>query len=166
MRTSEFTFNLKRLGLILSVCLGLSGCGEGPSDAGSSITSGNEENLPSKISPSASETTQAASKTNFTYHQDIAPILEDNCVECHRPGQSGPFLLMTFEQVRRRGKQIVEVTQSGFMPPWLPAKTAHPLQGARSLSETQKFILKSWVAGGSPEGSPVTETAARSWPEG
>lgn len=166
MRTFEFTFNLKRLGLILSVCLGLSGCGEGSSDAGSSITSGNEENLPSTISNSASETTPSASKTEFTYHRDIAPILEDNCVECHRPGQSGPFLLMTFEQVRRRGKQIVEVTQSGFMPPWLPAKTAHPLQGARSLSETQKSILKSWVAGGSPEGSPTTETVTRNWPEG
>ncbi len=112
------------------------------------------------------ETSAEVSSTNLSYHQDIAPILNANCVECHRPGQSGPFLLMTYNQVRRRGKQIVEVIESGFMPPWLPAKTEYPLEGARSLTASEISKIKEWVAAGAPEGEKVTSSSAREWPEG
>jgi peroxiredoxin len=37
-----------------------------------------------------------------TYAKDVAPILQKNCQECHRPGQVGPFALETYDQARKR----------------------------------------------------------------
>ena len=33
-----------------------------------------------------------------TYHRDVLPILQKHCQECHRPGEVGPFSLMTYKQ--------------------------------------------------------------------
>ena len=37
-----------------------------------------------------------------TYCKDVAPIIQKNCQECHRPGQVGPFPLETYDQARKR----------------------------------------------------------------
>ena len=33
----------------------------------------------------------------------IAPIVYQNCVACHRPGEAAPFSLMSYEDVAKRG---------------------------------------------------------------
>jgi hypothetical protein len=53
-----------------------------------------------------------------TFSRDIAPIVFDACVSCHRDGGPGPFPLTTYDEVRRRAAQIARVTASRFMPPW------------------------------------------------
>ena len=35
-----------------------------------------------------------------TFTQDIAPFVYANCTRCHRPGEAGPFPLITFRDVR------------------------------------------------------------------
>ena len=55
-----------------------------------------------------------------TYSRDIAPLIEQNCAACHRPGEAAPFSLLTYEDVRKHARQIVAVTKSRYMPPWLP----------------------------------------------
>ena len=32
-----------------------------------------------------------------TFAEDVAPILYESCVECHRPGGMGPMSLLTYE---------------------------------------------------------------------
>src|SRR5690349_3212853 len=54
------------------------------------------------------------------FNKDIAPIIFEHCSVCHRPGQSGPFSLLNYDDVKSRAKKIVEVTAKRFMPPWLP----------------------------------------------
>src|SRR5438132_9591409 len=34
--------------------------------------------------------------TGVTFYRDVLPILQDNCQTCHRPGEVGPFSLMTY----------------------------------------------------------------------
>src|SRR5205823_595155 len=46
-----------------------------------------------------------------TFTKDVAPILLQNCASCHRPGQSAPFSLLSYEEVRKKGKLIGEVTE-------------------------------------------------------
>ena len=53
------------------------------------------------------------------YTHEIAPILYQNCVPCHRPGESGPFSLLTYQDAKRHARQIAAVTRSRYMPPWL-----------------------------------------------
>ena len=36
-----------------------------------------------------------------TYYKDVAPILNANCVVCHRQGEIGPFALTNYTQARR-----------------------------------------------------------------
>src|SRR5437660_545759 len=42
-----------------------------------------------------------------TYTKDIAPILFEHCAMCHRPGQVGPFSLLTYRDARQHLTQIV-----------------------------------------------------------
>jgi len=60
-------------------------------------------------------------RSTVTFTRDVAPIVFDHCATCHHPEGSAPFPLLDYGDVRRHAEQIVEVTGSGFMPPWLPA---------------------------------------------
>src|SRR6478736_5660452 len=53
-----------------------------------------------------------------TYSKDVAPILQKNCQVCHRPGEAGPFSLLTYEDARRRAGAIKKSVVAGKMPPW------------------------------------------------
>jgi len=58
--------------------------------------------------------------TQVTFNRDVAPIIFHSCARCHRSGESGPFALMTYEDVKKHARQIEIVTGTRFMPPWLP----------------------------------------------
>ena len=53
-----------------------------------------------------------------TYSKDVAPIVQKNCQVCHRPGEAGPFSLLTYEEARRRAGKIKDALVDGKMPPW------------------------------------------------
>ena len=55
-----------------------------------------------------------------TFSRDIAPIVWQRCAECHRPDGAAPFSLLTYDDVRRRARQIADATGRGYMPPWMP----------------------------------------------
>ena len=87
-----------------------------------------------------------------TYSRDIAPIIYKNCASCHRPGQSAPFDLLTFEDVRKRARQIVEVTSSRYMPPWLPDPRYARFLFERRLTPTELGLMRQWAEDGAPPG--------------
>src|SRR5690349_23716421 len=62
----------------------------------------------------------ARSAPSVTFYRQIEPIIYHNCAPCHRPGESGPFSLLTYEDVKRHASQITAVTRKRYMPPWLP----------------------------------------------
>jgi tetratricopeptide (TPR) repeat protein len=97
------------------------------------------------------------------YYRDVQPILDANCVSCHRPAGAGPFALTSYEEAKRVGRQLVEVTQSGYMPPWRAAEGKHALLGARHLSADERSRLKRWFEEGMPAGIDAS-TAARLLP--
>ena len=45
----------------------------------------------------------------LTFNRDIAPVVHARCSPCHRPGQIGPFSLLTYEDVRGRSQQVADV---------------------------------------------------------
>lgn len=94
------------------------------------------------------------SDAKVTFTRDIAPLVFKECASCHRPGGSGPFPLLNYEQVKSHGQQIVAVTQSRYMPPWLPDPGGEDFVGARRLSDAQIRLFQDWVDGGEIEGSP------------
>jgi Flp pilus assembly protein TadD/mono/diheme cytochrome c family protein len=92
--------------------------------------------------------------TTVTFNRDVAPILYRNCSTCHRPGESGPFSLLTYDDAKRHAKLLAEVTRTGFMPPWLPAPGDFKFADERRLTAEQIAILSKWVAQGAVEGDP------------
>lgn len=92
---------------------------------------------------------------NVTFSKDIAPIIYENCTTCHRPGQIGPFALTDYKSVKRRAKQIVEVTEDRTMPPWHADPGDVKFSNNRSLSPEQIKLLSDWVTAGRPEGDPT-----------
>ncbi len=104
-------------------------------------------------------------KKQITFNEHIAPIIHKNCTSCHRPGEAGPFSLITYKDVRKKAKTILKVTQSGLMPPW-PADTGYQRYvGERYLTAIEKQLIVDWVEAGSPEGHPPSPLAP-SFPTG
>src|SRR2546429_8921293 len=53
-----------------------------------------------------------------TFTKDVAPILQKNCQSCHRPGEAGPFSMLTYEDVRPWAGAMKLAVQQKLMPPW------------------------------------------------
>jgi len=87
-----------------------------------------------------------------SFYPQVADVLERNCVVCHRDGGAAPFALTTFDQVSRKAKTIVEVTQAGIMPPWPADPDYQHFVGERRLSSADLSILKAWVQQGKKRG--------------
>ncbi len=96
-----------------------------------------------------------------TFYRDIAPIIYQNCSTCHRPGESGPFSLLNYEDVRRHALQIAAVTKTHFMPPWLPeAGHGGAFTDERRLSAEQIELIQAWVKHGSLAGTAADGPAS------
>lgn len=95
-------------------------------------------------------TALAQEKVNFNEH--IAPIIHTNCTPCHRPGEVGPFSLITYEDVAKRSKFIKHVTQTRYMPPWFADPNFQHYQNERLLTQQEIDLIARWVDAGVPEG--------------
>jgi peroxiredoxin len=101
-----------------------------------------------------------------TYAADVAPILQAKCQSCHRPGQVGPFSLLTYDQARRWGTSIREVVEERRMPPWHADPRYGRFRNDRSLSARQRATLLAWVEQGMPGGDLQALPAAQARGDG
>ena len=92
-------------------------------------------------------------KITFTEH--IAPIIHQNCTPCHRSGEVGPFSLITYEDVVKRGKFIQKVTESRYMPPWRADHDFAEFKDVRKLTLGQISLIRLWVQDGMPLGPNI-----------
>lgn len=89
-----------------------------------------------------------------TYSRDIAPLLQDHCTECHRPGGIGPFALEDYASARRWADDIASFTASRSMPPWKATPGFGDIDGSRHMPQEAIHTIAAWVQGGTPEGDP------------
>ena len=72
-----------------------------------------------------------------TYSKDVAPIVQKNCQVCHRPGEAGPFSLLTYADVRRRATKIKDALVDRKMPPWFADPHYGKFSNAMGLSASR-----------------------------
>lgn len=108
---------------------------------------------------------QPGTASRITFSEHIAPIVFEHCASCHRAGESAPFSLTTFAEVRPWGRQIATVTRTRQMPPWKASAADYPLEGARRLSDAQIDLIQQWVATGMPQGDPAKQPALPAFPK-
>ena len=95
----------------------------------------------------------AYAQAPLTFAHDIAPIIFQNCAPCHRPGEAGPFPLLTYQDVKKHAPEIADVTTRRFMPPWAPEAGYGDFSDERRLTDAQIKLIADWVSQGAPEGN-------------
>jgi tetratricopeptide (TPR) repeat protein/mono/diheme cytochrome c family protein len=106
----------------------------------------------------------AADRPDFAH--DIAPILYRACASCHRPGETGPFSLLSYADARKWSTQIAAVTRSRYMPPWLPETGHGDFEGGRRLTDDEIHAISAWAAAGAPEGPEAEIPPPPNFPTG
>ncbi|GIW79852.1 MAG: thiol-disulfide isomerase [Gemmatales bacterium] len=97
----------------------------------------------------------ATKKTGrITYARQIARILQENCQECHRPGQIGPMPLLTYQDAVAWSGTIREVVMQKRMPPWYADPRFGSFANDRRLSKKEIDLLLEWIDSGLAEGDP------------
>lgn len=107
-----------------------------------------------------------AQSEEVTYTRDIARLLQDRCVSCHREGGGAPFGLTDFPSTRRKANTILSVVEKRFMPPWHVIGGDIPILGDRRLSDEEMALFRKWVEAGLPEGDPKDLPTPRKFPKG
>ena len=101
-----------------------------------------------------------------TFTQDVAPILQERCQECHHQGGMAPMPLVSYEETRPWAKSIRQRVATRQMPPWHIDMTVgvREFKNDMSLTEKQIATIVRWVDAGAPMGDAKAMPAAKTWP--
>ena len=100
-----------------------------------------------------------------TYRADIAPLIAENCLTCHRAGKIGPMPLTTYREVVPYAQMISYVTEHRLMPPYLPAAPTEDFLDVKRLTAAEIELFKKWLAAGLPEGEERSKNVQSAAPE-
>ncbi len=103
-----------------------------------------------------------------TFAKDVAPILQQRCQDCHRPGSMAPMSLLTYEETRPWAKAIRERVVTRQMPPWHIDQNVgvQKFKNDMSLTAAQISTIVRWVDAGAPMGDPKDMPPPKQWPAG
>jgi len=96
--------------------------------------------------------------TGPTWYRDVAPILAEHCMGCHREGGIGPFSMETYEVAAPVAPMMLEAVETGLMPPWDAESSdacapRHNWKDDTRLTATETQVLRDWIAAGTLEGT-------------
>lgn len=112
------------------------------------------------------EFSNADQHANLSYANDIAPIIADNCAECHREGGVAPFAMDSNLAVQGWSPMIREVVMTKRMPPGqIDNKVGHKIKNEMNLSDEEMQKLVRWVNAGSIVDGDLDPLANLVWPE-
>jgi len=91
----------------------------------------------------------------ITYSKDVANIINENCVVCHRSGGIGPMALTSYDQVHPWAPLIQMKVANREMPPYAYDHDigVQDLQADWRLSQEEIDTVVAWVNQGSPAGN-------------
>jgi hypothetical protein len=105
--------------------------------------------------------------SDLTYLEHVKPILEANCVTCHRPagtnlgGMIAPMSLASYDEVRPWARSIAKAVASREMPPWHAAEMHRgQFRNERSLTSSEVDTVVAWARSGAARGEG-NDVAAR-----
>jgi mono/diheme cytochrome c family protein len=107
----------------------------------------------------------------ISYHDTIAPILQQRCVGCHTEGGIGPWAMSSYDMVHGFAPMIREVIRTDRMPPWNADPAIGEFLHDKSLQADEIKTLVHWIEAGAPRGDgsdPLVaeKVAVQEWPLG
>ena len=115
--------------------------------------------LVTTVEASAQSERHDGGRSVVTFAEDVAPILYENCVRCHRSGGVAVSLI-TYDEASAWAPMIKYRTElrdkMGAMPPYYLAREIgiQHMKDDERISEDEIETIAAWVAGGTPEGDP------------
>ena len=103
---------------------------------------------------------------SVTFTKDVAPILQQHCQTCHRPGEAAPFPLLTYEQARPWAASMKRVVKQKMMPPWFADPSYGHFSNDRSLTDKEITTILAWANAGAPQGDPKDMPTPANFVEG
>jgi hypothetical protein len=94
-------------------------------------------------------------RSRFTYHRDVRPILERRCGSCHRDFGVGPMSVLTYKDAFPWAVAIKNHVLSLSMPPWFADERGPALRDASLLTASEMNTIVDWCLGGTPEGDAL-----------
>lgn len=88
----------------------------------------------------------------ISYVETVVPILEQNCVGCHRPEGIGPWAMTSYEMVRGFAPMMREVLRTKRMPPWHADPHVGEWRDDAGISNEERTTLVHWIEAGAPRG--------------
>ncbi len=102
----------------------------------------------------------------LSYEHDIAPIIAENCAECHRQGGIAPFAMDSKLAIQGWSPMIREVILTKRMPPGqIDNKVGHKMRNEMNLADAEIQKLVSWIDAGANTESETDPLARLEWPE-
>lgn len=83
----------------------------------------------------------------LTYYEDVAPLIQKHCRNCHQPDNVAPFSLLTLEDVDSHASMIAEVVRQRRMPPWHAASKHGNFINSLSLPYDDLTTIVDWATG-------------------
>jgi hypothetical protein len=94
-----------------------------------------------------------------TYFQQVKPVLDGRCGNCHMTGGLAPFALQTYVQARRNRTAIAAAVRTRLMPPWHADRGYRRYLWDPSLTKAQISTITRWAVVGAPKGDPASPGA-------
>lgn len=95
-------------------------------------------------------------ENSITYAQHVVGVLQKHCLECHRAGDIGPFAMNSYDEVAGWADTMLETIDNGRMPPWHADPKYGHFANARFMPDSDKQIIRDWIAGGLKRGNETT----------
>ncbi len=92
------------------------------------------------------------SAQSINWATDIAPLLYDHCVKCHRDGGIAGFSLIGYDNAVNYKEAIADATAAKRMPPWKADPDYRRFAHENTLSDAEIQRIQDWVTAGGPQG--------------
>ena len=116
------------------------------------LLNGSDDSLITMSTSGASiEFTGTGVHTAPSYVNDVAPIVKENCANCHREGGIAPFAMDSKLALQGWSPMIREVVMTKRMPPGqIDSRVSHNMKNEMNLTDAEMQTLVRWVNAGSP----------------
>lgn len=100
-----------------------------------------------------------------SYSRDVAPIIADNCADCHRSGGIAPFAMDSHAMLQGWSPMIREVLMTKRMPPGQLDPHIGNFSNDYNIAVADQQKLVQWIEAGALKDGAVDPLAELVWPE-
>ena len=89
---------------------------------------------------------------SLTYTKDIAPILNQHCIQCHTQGGIAPWSMTDYKKIVGWSAMMKQVLLSKRMPPWKADPLIGEFKNSLAIADSNVRKIVSWIDNGVTRG--------------